>query len=112
MIKRNYRIFRAVYQQNRRSNGGRKVDVGESIPGQCAAAFQDDTVDGEKGGVEDETADGVAFFGCSGGEVAGGAGAEGSSVQYNVGCGDSEDVGEVGIGGVNVGEAVFFRGVS
>jgi len=99
VIERHDAILRPVNEQHRTPNVGREVHVRKSIAGEGASTLEDYSVDGEEGGVEDESADGVAFVGGAGGEVAGGAGAEGSTVEDDGGGGDLEDGGEVGEGG-------------
>eukprot|EP00585_Thalassiosira_rotula_P015428 CAMPEP_0196166936 /NCGR_PEP_ID=MMETSP0911-20130528/2262_1 /TAXON_ID=49265 /ORGANISM="Thalassiosira rotula, Strain GSO102" /LENGTH=137 /DNA_ID=CAMNT_0041432641 /DNA_START=483 /DNA_END=893 /DNA_ORIENTATION=+ len=91
VIERHDAILRPVNEEHRTPNVGREVHVRKSIAGEGAAALEDYSVDGEEGGVEDESADGVAFVGGAGGEVAGGAGAEGSTVEDDGGGGDLED---------------------
>ena len=91
---------------------GGEVDVREPVAREGAPALEDYSVDGEEGGVEDEACDCVALLGGAGGEVAGGAGTEGSAVEYDGGGGDLEDRGEIGVGCRDVREAVVFGGVS
>mmetsp|Transcript_38452 Transcript_38452/g.69304 ORF Transcript_38452/g.69304 Transcript_38452/m.69304 type:complete len:258 (-) Transcript_38452:480-1253(-) len=112
MIKRHYTILRPMNKQHRTPNARHKVHIRKPIPGQSASALEDYSIDAEEGCVENEAADGVAFFGGAGGEVAGGARAEGSAVENDGGGWDLEDGGEVGVGGGDVGEAVVFGGVS
>mmetsp|Transcript_18877 Transcript_18877/g.39727 ORF Transcript_18877/g.39727 Transcript_18877/m.39727 type:complete len:331 (+) Transcript_18877:669-1661(+) len=111
-MKWNNAILGAVNEKHWTSNGGCKVHIWKSIPGEGASALEDYSIYGEEGGVEDESPDGMFFLGGAGGEVAGGTGSEGSAVEDDGGGGDLEDRSEVGEGGGDVGEAIVFRGIS
>ena len=57
------------------------VNVGETVPRECAPTLKDDPVDTEEGGVEEYAAYGVAVLGGTGGKVAGLTSAKGSTVE-------------------------------
>lgn len=105
-------ILGAVDEHDGTSHEGQKVNVGELVPGQRAARFQDDAIDGLEGGVENDATEGRALVGGPAGQVARRSRAEGSAVQDNVPGGDLEGIPQVGVGGVDVGVAVLLGRVA
>lgn len=112
VMERDDLVLGAVDDHDRTPDEGEEVDVGELVAGEGAARLEDDAVHRLEGGVEDEAAEGEALVGGPAGQVAGRSGAEGSAVQDDVPGGDLEGVPQVGVGGVDVGVAVFLGRVA
>ena len=118
MMKGYYLIACSVHEYRGRLYHGKQIDIRKFVPRQGATGINDDTIDRQEGCVQNQTSDraviGRGFFvfwsvSSFDGQMTRGTGSQGSSVQDNVPCRDSEYASQVIIGSFNVTVAMIFR---